>query len=870
MNLQAFPSPPRIPLKILKWFCRPELVEDVEGDLSELYAMRYEQSKARARILFLLEVMLLFRPGIIRNFSGNQGKTQYAMFSNYLKIAFRNALRYKGYTSLNLLGLVVGIASSMLILMWIDDEVKVNKFHTNGEQIYQLFRNNNQSRGTVSTTSSLPKPVGDLIKDEYSEIEHVVHISWPMELRFDHQENTMEESGHFVSQEFFQVFSFELTVGNKADVLKELDHILISESMAEKLFGANWKAEAPGKLIKVDESNDVIIGGIFKDVGDNSTLQFDWLLPAEAFFVRNGWVNNWGNGSFDIVVTIPDESKVATVAERLFPEIRDHTENNPAAGDEDIILHKFVDTYLYSKFDNGVVAGGRIDFVRIMLVVSIFVLIVACINFMNLTTARSSRRAKEIGLRKVMGAERKGIRSQFYMEAMMLVSFAVLLSIGVVLLLLPYFNNLVDKNLSLHFDQLRTWYFLIGLTATLGILSGSYPALLLSSMNVISSIKGGIVKQSSFVSVFRKGLVVFQFALSTLLIIGTAVIYKQIDYVLNKDLGLNKDNLLAVRLDGDLKTRLETYKGELMNIPEVTHVSGAAGNPLSYGRSTSSANWEGKDPSEGYEVNVLLTDAEFIETTGMEILKGRDFAEQLQDSTNFLINEVAAELMGFEDPLGKDLSFWGIQGKIVGVVKNFHMSNLYEPIAPLIITCISPTTQSNIALIRIDGPPNKVVPAIEEVTKTLNPAIEFEYEFIDQAYARAYQSERTMSTLANIFAVISIFISALGLLGLASYSAEQRSREIGVRKVHGASVSQILVLLSGTYSKLMLIAFVLAIPVGYYVSDSWLANFEFRTSLSPMVFIIAGAITFGIGVLTVTAKSYQAATVNPVKSLKAE
>lgn len=870
MNLPAYPSPPRWPLRLLKWFCRPELVEDVEGDLSELYALRCEQSKVKARFLFSLEVLLLFRPGIIRSLSIFQGQTQYAMISNYFKIAVRNALRYKGYTSLNLLGLVVGIASSMLILLWIDDEVSVNKFHTKGDQIYQLFRNMNQSAGMVNTTPSLPKPVGDLLREEYSEVEQVSYISWPMDLRIELEKAVLEEQGHFVSPEFLDIFSFELVLGNKAEVLKELDHMLISEYTADKLFGKEWQATAMGQLVKVDGANDVIIGGVFKDVGDNSTIRFDWLLPAKTFFLRNSWVENWGNGSFSIVATIPDESKVATVADRLFSEIRDHTENNPHAGDEDIMMVKFEDTYLYSKFENGKVAGGRIDYVRIMFAVSIFVLVVACINFMNLTTARSSRRSKEIGLRKVMGAERKSIRIQFYLEAFLLSALAVALSVLVVLLLMPYFNNLVDKNLALHFEELRTWYFLIGLILGVGFLSGSYPALLLSSMNVISSIKGGVIRQSSFVSVFRKSLVVFQFALSTLLIIGTSVIYKQIDYVLNKDLGLDKDNLMAIRLDGDLMNRIETYKTELMKMPEVTHVSGASGNPLDYGRSTSSANWEGKDPSEGYEVNVLLTDEDFIETSGMSILQGRDFGEQFQDSTNFLVNEVAAELMGFDDPIGKKLSFWGINGQIIGVVKNFHMSDLYEPIAPLIISCIAPTSRSDIALVRIDGPASEVVPAIERVTKALNPAVDFEYEFIDQAYAEAYQNEKTMSTLANIFAIISIFISSLGLLGLASYSAEQRSREIGVRKVHGASVSQILMLLSSTYSKLMLIAFLLAIPVGYYVADNWLANFEFRTTLGPMVFIIAGLLTFGIGVFTVTAKSYQAAIVNPVKSLKEE
>lgn len=869
MNKSAYPPPPKIPHKLLRWFCRPELVEDVEGDLSELYAIRHEQNGTKARLLFYLDVLLMFRPGIVKNFSFYKGQTQYTMFKNYFKVTLRNALRYKGYTLLNLLGLVVGIASSMLILLWIDDEININKFHEKGDQIYQVFRNMNQSGGMVATSEAIPKPMGDLLKEEYSEVEQVVHVSWVMGLRIEHGEEVLVEEGHFVSPEFFDMFSFELLVGDKEQSLQEFNHMLISQSLAEKLFGSEWKTEAVGKILKVDGSNDALVSGIFADTGDNSTLQFDWLLPAQTYFAQNSWVNNWGNGSFRIYMTIPDESKVPTVSERIFSEIKDHTEGNPAAGDEDLIMVKFQDTYLYSKFDNGVLAGGRIDYVRIMFVVSIFVLVVACINFMNLSTARSSRRAKEIGLRKVMGAQRKSISTQFFFEAIFLSSLAVAVSVLVVLLLLPYFNNLVDKALVLNFADLRTWYFILGLAFGVGFISGSYPALLLSAFNVVESIKGGVFKQSGFASFFRKGLVVFQFALSTLLIIGTAVIYRQMDFVLNKDLGLNKDNLMAVWLEGGLNERMDTYKSELLRLPEVTHVTAASGNPLSYGRSTSSANWEGRDPSEGYEVNVIISDEDFIETTGMEIIAGRDFSEQLQDSTNFLINEVAAKLMGFEDPLGKDLSFWGVQGKIIGVVKNFHMRDLYEPIAPLIITCIDPSN-SAVALIRISGNASTVVPAIAEVTNKLTGTGDFEYTFLDEAYAESYRSEQTMSTLANIFAVISIFISSLGLLGLASYSAEQRSREIGVRKVHGASVAQILILLSKAYSGLILLSFVLAIPVGYFLAQNWLDDFEFRTTLNPVVFIIPAVITLGIGVFTVALKSYQAASVNPVHSLKEE
>lgn len=868
MKVPEHIAPPKTALRFLRWFCNPELVEDVEGDMSELFALRHTENKRTARLFFFWDVLLLMRPGIMKQLEFNKGQNNIAMFNNYLKIALRNALRYKGYTALNLMGLVVGIASSILVLLWINDEVSINKFHEKGDAIYQVFRNMKQSSGVVSTTPTLPKPLGDLVREEYSEVDQVAWVSGPTNMRLDISEQTTEESGRFVSTEFLNMFSFEYLLGDKNSALKELNAILISRSVAEKYFGLSWREEALGKIITVDEQADVIVSGVFEDIGPESTMRFDWLLSAQVYIGLNDWINDWGNGSFRTYITISDPEKVQAVSDRILMEIKTHTVGNPSAGDEEVIIQKFEDTYLYSKFENGVVAGGRIDYVRIMTFVAIFILVVACINFMNLTTARSSRRSKEIGLRKVMGAPKRSISAQFYFEAILLTILAVVISVFTVLLLLPVFNDLVGKSLSLDFTALNTWYFLIGLTLSVGLLSGSYPALMLSTFSIIESMKGN-VKQSSFADYFRKGLVVFQFAISTLLIIGTTVVYKQLNYVLNKDLGLDKENLIAVRMDGDLATRMETYKAELLRIPEVTHVSAAAGTPLNYGRSTSSTEWDGKNPSEGYEVNIMLSDQDFIRTSGMEILAGRDFAQEIQDSTNFIINEVAAKLMGFEDPIGKGLSFWGIEGKIIGVVKNFHMADLYEPIAPLIVTCFD-ITRSSVALVRVNQSNSETLAAIEKVTTSLNPTFDFEYEYIDQAYAESYNSERTISTLVNIFALIAILISSLGLLGLTSYATEQRSREIGVRKVHGASVFQILVLLSKDYSKLILISFALAIPVGHYVTQGWLANFEFRTTLDPFVFVLAGLIAFVLGVLAVSAKSYQAARVNPVKSLKQE
>lgn len=869
MNGQTQISPPKFPLWFLRLFCSPELLEDVEGDLKELFAIRSSGNKVKANLLFFWDVLLLFRPGIIRQFKLFKGQNNTVMFSNYFKIALRNALRYKGYTSLNLLGLVVGIASSMLILLWVEDEVSINRFHTQGDQIYQVFRNMKQSGGQVNTATSIPKPLGDFVNSTYSEVKDMAQLSWLLNLDIKRENEAVTEAGRFANPAFLTMFSFDVLVGDRNSALNEPNSMLISRSVAEKYFGQDWREEAPGTMVKVENAFDVQITGVFEDPDKHSTLDFDWLISAQAYYAANPWVEDWGNGAFDTYLLIPEEAQVETVADRILMEIKDHTQGNPNAGDEELIIQRFTDTYLYSNFENGVVAGGRIDYVRIMTVVAIFILLVACINFMNLTTARSSRRSKEIGLRKVMGAPRKSIRTQFYFEAMLLTTFAVAISLLCVVLLLPIFNQIVGKSLVLNFMELNTWYFIGGLILTVGILSGTYPAILLPAFSVIQSIKGGVMKQSGFAVLFRKGLVVFQFAISTLLIIGTTVIYKQIDYVLNKDLGINKDNLLAVELKGDLPTRIETYKSELMRLPQVTHVAGASGNPLNYGRSTSSASWEGKNPEEGYEVNVMLTDEDFFSTTGMTILEGRGFSGELQDSTNFVINEVAAKLMGFDDSIGKKLSFWGIDGKIIGVVKNFHMRDLYQPIAPLIVSCYQ-QFDPPVALIRIDESATAALAAIEEVTEKVNPGQDFEYQFIDQAYAESYANERTMRTLANIFALVSIVISGLGLLGLASYSAEQRSKEIGVRKVHGASVSQVLLLLSKDYGKLIFLAFLLAIPFGYYFTQDWLNQFEFRTNLDMFSFLMAGLIVFILGVAIVAAKSYQAASVNPVKSLKEE
>lgn len=848
-------------------FCQSDLLEDVEGDLSELFEERLQVSKFNAKARYWIDVLFLFRPGIIKNLELNKRLINTGMLRNFLKVAVRNAMRYKGFTALNLLGLLVGIASSLLILLWIQDEVTIDRFHENGDCIYQVFRNMKQADGEVSTTFSIPKPMADLMKNEYSEVEEVAQLSWLIFMDFEKEDVRSNEQGFFATPNFLTLFSYDVLAGDRETALDDINAIVISRAIAEKYFGSHWKEEALGSTLKLDGEREAQVTGVFENHGNKSSLEFDWLLPAQYFISQNDWMNDWGNGSFRIYFTTHYPDQISAVKERMYDEIIKNAAGQDNSGEEYLIAQKFQDHYLYSNFDNGVINGGRIDYVRILTVVAIFILFIAAINFMNLATARSGRRSKEIGLRKVMGAHKVSISTQFFFESILLSTIATLLSVVVVYLTIPYFNQLVGKQLTIDVFQMETWGFLAAVTLVIGFLSGLYPAMLLPTFGIIKSLKGSL-KHSTGAAYFRKGLVVFQFGISTLLIIGTAVIYSQMKYVLNKDLGLDKDNLVQVRLGERLEDRLATYRTELEKIPEVESVTAASGNPISYGRSTSSARWEGM-AGEGYEVNILLTDEHFIETMGMEMKSGRSFDEQLTDSTNYLVNEVMAELMGFEDPIDKKLSFWGIDGRVVGVVKNFHMRDMHESIAPLIISCIDVSREDRV-FIRLQGNTNSALEAIEAVTAELNMSQDFNYEFLEHSYAESYQSEMTVSSIVRIFAGISIFISCLGLFGLSAFSAEQRAKEIGIRKVHGASAGEIILMLSREYTTLMVLAFILAVPFGYYYTSQWLEGFEFRTELEFTVFLAAGFITFLIGAITVSFKSFWAAKMNPVETLKDE
>lgn len=856
--------PPQFLLRFLRWFCNPKLLEDVEGDLYELFQSRAAKNIHLARLLYARDVLLLFRPGIIKRIERPNTINYIDMLINHIRTAIRQASKYKGYTAINVAGLVVGLASCMLILLWIADETSKNQFHEKSDRLYQVFRNLVQSNGDVHTTWGVPFPLEHVLRTQYPEVEAVTSYTWEMEYMVRRDEISSYEKGRFATPGFFDVFSYRLILGDPKKVLTEGPTMVISDRMALKFFGNDWREKAIGQTLKIDDQNDYQITGVFEAPGNKSSVQFDWLITAQQFIDRHTWVSSWYNGGFSMFFTLKPGADTDAVRRRIEQEVIRNTNNE---SNEPLYMQLFSENYLNGTFENGVPVGGRKQYVRILSAIAIFLMLLASINFMNLATARSSLRTREIGVRKVMGAQRSTLSQQFFTEATLYAIVSTIIASAIVYLVLPYFNTLTDKFIVIRFSDPQVWLALAGMIALTGILSGAYPAFMLSSFSVAKSLKGRTKQAGS--KYFRHMLVTFQFAISIFLISGTFIISKQLSFILNKDIGLQRDHVVSVELTGNLYQKKEVYMNSLRDIPEVKDVTFSSASPINFDMSTGGAQWPGKDPNLVVEINVLSVNENFVKTMGMEIVKGEDFSSVfLRDSARFLINEVLAGVIGYDDPVGKELSMWGTRGTIAGVVKNFHMASMYDPIAPLIIRYSKDDLGT--AFIRISNNTHDALVAIERVTKDLNPAFPFRYDFLDEDFARQYQGERSVSSLVNIFAGVSVFIACLGLLGLSSFSADQRAKEIGVRKVHGASVTSLVMLLSKQYATLMIIAFIVATPLSYFYMQRWLGNFAYHIDMNVALFIGAGIVTFVIGALTVSYKSYMAALANPVKTLKEE
>jgi predicted permease len=786
------------------------------------------------------------------------------MLKNYLKVAFRSLLRQKAFSGINILGLALGMTCSLFIWLWVQDELQVDAFHANGPQLYRVMERQLYDEGKAEALTVTPGLLAEELKKNFPEIIRASgFVQWDEILTFTVGEKINNEKGSYASSDWFQMFSFPLLHGNASTALNSPKNMVISRSIAEKYFGSSELAM--GKTIRNGDS-EYQVAGVFENVGGNSSIKFDFLLSWEEFLNRNKWATGWDNNGPSTFIQIRPDANAAQLEAKLKLFLTKYQKE----GENHIFLLPYEQMYLYSNFTNGQSDGGRIDYVRLFSIVAVFILMIACINFMNLATARSMKRAKEVGIRKVVGAVRSLLIGQFMGEALLMTLIAVLLALIAVVLLLPAFNELTGKQIVIGIADPSFLMVVFGIILVTSLLAGSYPALFLSSFSPIVVLKG-MLKFKPEVKLFRQGLVVVQFAFSTLLIVGTFIVYQQLNFIQDKNLGYNRGNLLYMPVEGEIAKKYETLKQELLRTPGIESVTRMTLAPTSIDNGTTYVEWPGKNPLSKTLFTTVEVGYDFLKTLDITILQGRDFSPAFRtDSTNFIINEKAALTMGIKEPVGKPLKLWGRSGKIIGLVKDFHFESLHVPIEPLVIALGENADWGNVLVRTQPGKTEEALSQVGQLVKGINPGLPFTYYFADEEYTKLYKSEQVVSKLANYFAFLGIFISCLGLFGLAAFTAEQRTREIGVRKVLGASVIQIITLLSGDFLKLVLLAFVIATPLSWYVMAEWLNNFAYQIEIEWWMFALAGLMAVGIALFTVSFQSVKAALANPIKSLRSE
>lgn len=785
------------------------------------------------------------------------------MIKNYFKSAWRNLLSNKTFSLINILGLALGMTCSIMIMLWLKSELKMDKFHANDDRLYRVMENQFYD-GSISTFPSTPGLLADNIVKDIPEIELASQVLWEEEPLFTVDQTYDKEKGRYVQKDFLKMFSFKLAKGDPATALEKPDAVVISQKIADKYFKG---VDPIGKMIRIDNRENVMVTGVLEELPKTSSLKFDFLLNYQKWYDRNEWSHEWGNNGPRCYVMLARNVDI----DKVNAKIKGYIKTKNKDSNVELFLQNYGESYLYSNWNNGKQAGGRIENVRIFTIVAIVILLIACINFMNLATARSLKRAKEIGVRKVVGAGKQQLIGQFIGESIFVAFLAMCVSLLLVFLILPTFNNLTEKQLAIDFTDRSFIFLIVGITLITGVVSGSYPALFMSSLRPITVLKG-ILKFKSGATNFRKALVVVQFVLSIVLILGMIVIYRQIDYIHNKNLGFQKSDLLYMPLEGELEKNFYAFKDELLKQPGIRNVTSAQHDPLEVGSSTMGVRWPGKDTTKLtlFSINPITYD--YIQTMDIKLVDGRDFSREFgTDTVNYLLNEAAARIIGYKEPLGKDLTVWGDPGKIIGVMKDFHHNSLKVPIEPLILRLFRGDRTWGSVIVRTEaGNTKQAIASMESTFKKFNPGFPFRYYFTDDEIAKNYKSEYTVSKLSRYFAFLAIFISCLGLFGLITFTAEQRTKEIGIRKVLGASVGGIVRMLSKDFLKLVLIAAIIAFPLAWLAMNKWLADFAYRVEIGWVVFVVAGLVAILIALVTISVQAIKAALANPVKSLRTE
>ncbi|HEY6974873.1 MAG TPA: ABC transporter permease [Chitinophagaceae bacterium] len=786
------------------------------------------------------------------------------MFKNYFKVAFRNLLRNKGFSIINISGLAIGMASAILILLWIQNEVSYDQFHTNKDHIYEVW-NRSFHNNKIECWSVTPKVLAKTMQKDFPEVEHTTRIDWGSNFLFSIGEKRITEQGNIVDSDFLRIFSFPLLKGNPKTVLNDMHAIVLTEKFAKTLFG---NEDAMGKVVKIDNKDNFTVTGILKDLPNNTRFDFKYLVPWSYLRSLGGDDEYWGNNSTKTYVLLKPNATLASIAPKLKTIRARYDKDDPKS---EMFLYPITRWRLYSSFTNGAEDGGKIEFVKLFGIIAAFILLIACINFMNLSTARSEKRAKEVGIRKVVGAQKAYLIGQFIGESILLALIAGIIAILIVELSLPAFNQLTDKKLFIDFGNINFWLSAICFVVFTGVIAGSYPAFFLSSFQPVMVLKGTFKAVNALITP-RKMLVVLQFTFAIILIICTIIVKQQIDYAQNRQAGYDKSNLIYHFLTGDLEKNYNLVKNELITSGTAASVSKTSA-PLTEGWSNSwGFEWQGKDPNDKRVIDRFCADESIAKTAGFQFVEGRDIniKEFPTDSTAVIINESAAKMMKFNKPVGQIIKDNGIEWHVVGVIKDFILQSPYQPTNAMVIE--GAKGWFNVMHIKFNDKNSTAqnLQRTEAIFKKYNPEYPFEYHFIDEEYAKKFEDEKRTATLAGLFAGLTIFISCLGLFGLATYMAENRVKEIGVRKVLGASVTGIAALLSKDFLNLVLISFLIATPVAWWAMSTWLKDYPYHINIQWWVFIMSGLLSIIIALLTVSYHAIKAAVANPAKSLRTE
>ena len=788
------------------------------------------------------------------------------MFGLYLKIALRNIQRNFSFSTINILGLALGLTCSMLIFLWVQDEYKVDAFHKDIDRLYIVTSReyvDNEIHGGYGT----PGILGEELKKVFPDIELACNYVGGRWFTLAAGEKATKQPGNFAGVDFLKIFTYSLLYGNAEDALNSPVSVAISRKLAVNLFGSPEKAW--NQTVRFENYRDLKVTAVFEDVPDHSSEQFEFLVNWDLNLERNPWLNNWQSSGPTTFIKLKNNAEAAQVQAKIQDFIARYDKENTGKDKRELDLQPYSKKYLHSNFKGGYLAGGRIEYVRLFSLVAIFILLIACINFMNLSTARSLKRAKEIGVRKVIGAVQSSLIKQFLGEALVFSGLAIVIALLLVYLVLPGFNALTNKHIFPPFYQMSFWIAIVALTIITGLIAGSYPAFMLSSFKPITVFKSN-VKLHPGSGLFRKALVVFQFTLSIVFIIGMISISKQVNYIQTKNLGYHKNNLIYLPLSGNLSKSFSAFKNEALNLPGIKSMAKMTQRPIELENGTVNVSWDGKTPDTKPRFTQVGIGYDFIKTMEAELVQGRDFSLEFADSTSYLINETALQKIGYQDPIGKSLTLAGKKGSIVGVVKDFHFNSFHVPIEPLIMR-LDRIRNGGYALIRTQpGKTQAVLEGLEALHKKLNPEFPFAHQFADEEYSMMYLREQVVKKLSTYFAMLAIFISCLGLLGLVIFTAEQRTREIGIRKVLGASIGSLFSLLSSDFLKLVAIAFLIAVPIAWYSINQWMDNYAYRVGIGWEIFVMAGISGVGIAFLTVSYQALKAANTNPVTSLKAE